>query len=192
MTAGDAGPLSVLCYDYEIAPLRRLLCDALDEPGTVGGPVGKLLPTALKLEAAIPTQRPAVMLTAAPAAPGTHQQDSMSLPRLADAADIAGLTALRAPALITDTDLPDEDDTSIPVSAAVRVHASRGLVDALPLTVVSLAGGQPVLVHVPRDGKAARVLDGAVRRIPLREILPGMLLAGLDGLTPFASAPPPL
>jgi hypothetical protein len=32
---------------------------------------------------------------------------------------------------------------------------------------------------------AARIVDGGVRRLPVLEILPGMLLAGLDGLTPF-------
>ena len=41
------------------------------------------------------------------------------------------------------------------------------------------------MIYVPADGKAARVLDGTVRLIPVREVLPGMLLAGLDGLTPF-------
>ena len=42
-----------------------------------------------------------------------------------------------------------------------------------------------MVVHVPADGTAARVLGGAVRRIPVLDVLPGMLLAGLDGLTPF-------
>jgi hypothetical protein len=184
MTAADVGPLSVLCYDHEIAPLRRTLCDALDEPDTVGGPVDKLLPPALKLEPVIPAQRPAVMLTVTPREHGSRRRDGMSLPHLADAADIAGLAALKEPARTADSDLPDEDG-SIPVSSGSRLRASRSMVDAVPLTVVSLAGGQPTVVHLPADGKAARVLDGAVRRIPVREVLPGMLLAGLDGLTPF-------
>jgi hypothetical protein len=183
MTAADVGPLSVLCYDHEIAPLRRILCDALDEPDTVGGPVGNLLPRALRLEPVIPAQRPAVMLTVTPREHGTHRRDAMILPHLADAVEIAGLAALKEPAQEADSDLPDENGSS-PASSGNR-PCHQSLVEAVPLTVVSLAGGQPTVVHLPADGKAARVLDGTVRRIPVREVLPGMLLAGLDSLTPF-------
>ena len=97
VTGADIGPLSVLCYDHEVAPLRRMLCDALDEPEAVGGPVHQLLPPALKLSAVLPAQRPAVVLSAAPPAQGPSQPDAKSLAHLADAADIAGLTALKAP-----------------------------------------------------------------------------------------------
>ena len=48
ITSADIGPLSVLCYDHEVEPLRRMLCDALDEPAAVGGPVHQLLPPALQ------------------------------------------------------------------------------------------------------------------------------------------------
>ena len=185
VTSADIGPLSVLCYDHEVAPLRRMLCDALDEPEAVGGPVHQLLPPALKLPAVLPAQRPAVVLSAAPAAQGPCRPDAKSLAHLADAADIAGLAALNAPGHEPFQELPEEDDASPPAPGPAGRRSSSGPTAAVPLTVVSSAGGPPVVVHVPADGTAARVLGGAVRRIPVLDVLPGMLLAGLDGLTPF-------
>ncbi|HET6185540.1 MAG TPA: hypothetical protein VFE59_00910 [Trebonia sp.] len=185
ITGADIGPLSVLCYDHETGPLRRMLCDALDEPAAVGGPVHQLLPPALKVPPVLPAQRPAVVLTAAPAAQDPCRPDGRSLAHLADAADIAGLTALNVPGQESAEDLPEEDDTSPPAATAVGRHGSAGLAVAVPLIVVSSAGGPQAVVHVPADGTAARILGGAVRRIPVRDVLPGMLLAGLDGLTPF-------
>lgn len=185
ITGADIGPLSVLCYDHETGPLRRMLCDALDEPATVGGPVHQLLPLALKVPPVLPAQRPAVVLTAAAAAQDPVRPDGRSLAHLADAADIAGLTALNAPGQEPAEDLPEEADASPPAHGAAGRLGSAGLTVAVPLTVVSSAGGPQAVVHVPADGTAARILGEAVRRIPVRDVLPGMLLAGLDGLTPF-------
>ena len=186
VTSADIGPLSVLCYDHEVAPLRRMLCDALDEPEAVGGPVHQLLPPALKLLAVLPAQRPAVVISAAPAVQGPCRPDAKSLAHLADAADIAGLAALNAPGHEPFQELPEEeDDASPPAPGPAGRLGSSGPTAAVPLTVVSSAGGPPVVVHVPADGTAARVLGRAVRRIPVLDVLPGMLLAGLDGLTPF-------
>jgi len=185
ITGADIGPLSVLCYDHEVAPLRRMLCGALDEPEAVGGPVHQLLPPALKVPAVLPAQRPAVVLSAAPAAQGPCRPDARNLAHFADAADIAGLAALNAPAHEPFQELPEEDDARPPAPGPASRHGSSGPAAAVPLTVASSAGGPPLVVHVPADGTAARVLGRAVRRIAVRDVLPGMLLAGLDGLTPF-------
>lgn len=185
ITGADVGSLSVLCYDHETTPLQRVLCDTLDEPESVDGPAHRLFPPALKLTPILPSQRPAVVLSSAPSVQDTGRPDGRSLPQLADATDIAGLTALKGPVQEPTGDLPDEDDAIPPVPGATRRHAPRGLVAAVPLTVLSLNGGPLLVVHVPADGTAARILDGTVRRIPVREVLPGMLVAGLDGLTPF-------
>jgi hypothetical protein len=185
ITSADIGPLNVLCYHHEVEPLRRMLCDALDEPAAVGGPVHRLLPPALQVSAVLPAQRPAVVLSAAPSTQDPGRPDGKSLAHLADAADIAGLTALNAPGQEPAQDLPEEGDAIPPAPGATGRAGSHGLAAAVPLTVVSLAGGPSMVVHVPADGTAARILSGAARRIPVRDVLPGMLLAGLDGLTPF-------
>jgi hypothetical protein len=185
VTSADIGPLSVLCYDHEVAPLRRMLCDALDEPEAVAGPIHQLLPPALKLPTVLPSQRPAVVISAAPTAQDPCRPDTKSVAHLADAADIAGLTALNAPRHEPFQELPEEDDASVPGSGPASRRSSSGPTAAVPLTVVSSASGPPVMVYVPADGTAARVLGRTVRRIPVPDVLPGMLLAGLDGLTPF-------
>ncbi len=185
ITGADIGPLSVLCYDHETAPLRRMLCGLLEEPATVGGPVHLLLPPALKVPPVLPARRPAVVLSVAPDTDGQLKPGGKGLAYLADAADIAGLTALDKSGQQPAADLPDEDDTSQPALSAVGRQGPRGLAAAVPLTVVSLAGGPPVVVYVPADGTAVRVLGEAIRRIPIADVLPGMLLAGLDGRTPF-------
>lgn len=187
ITGADVGSLSVLCYDHEAALLQRILSDALDEPESVGGPVQQLLPPALKLAPGPPSRRPLVVLSSLPSAQDAGRSDRTGLPRLADAADIAGLTALKSPVQEPEPagDLPDEENTSLLVPGAIQQHAPRAVAAALPLTVASLSGRQSLVVHVPADGKAARILNGTVHRIPARDVLPGMLLAGLDGLTPF-------
>jgi hypothetical protein len=185
VTAADIGPLSVLCYDHEIASLRRMLCDALEEPATVGGPVHWLLPPALKVSPVLPARRPAVVLSAAPDTHVVPKPGGKGLAYLADAAEIAGLAALDTSGQQSADDLPEEGETSQPAPSAADRQGPRGLAAAVPLTVVSLAGGPPVVVHVPADGTAARILGEAVRRIPVADVLPGMLLAGLDGRTPF-------
>jgi hypothetical protein len=185
VTGGDVGPLSVLCYRHEIEPLRRMLCDALDEPATIDGPVHLLLPPALKVSPLLPAQRPAVLLSAAPDTQELSRQGSEGLAHLADAADMAGLIALEMPDQQPAEDLPEEDDTAQPAPGGVGRRDLRGRIAAVPLTVVSVAGGPPMVVHVPADGTAARVLGEVVQRIPVTDVLPGMLLAGLDGQTPF-------
>ena len=185
VTSADVGPLSVLCYDHEVAPLRRMLCDALDEPEAVGGPIHQLFPPGLRVPPVLPAQRPAVVLSAAPAALDPRRPDAKSLPYLADAADIAGLAALNTSGNEPFQELPEEDDAGPPASLPAGRRSSFGPTAAIPLTVVSSVGVPPMVVHVPADGTAARVLGGVVRRIPVLDVLPGMLLAGLDGLTPF-------
>jgi hypothetical protein len=185
ITGGDVGPLSVLCYGYEIEPLRRMLCDALDEPTAVDGPVHLLLPAALTVRSVLPARRPAVLLSAAPDTEELPNQGGKGLAYLADAADMAGLTALETPAQQPAQDLPDEDDIMQPALGAVGRRDLYGRIAAVPLTVVSVVGGPPMVVHVPVDGTAARILGEMVRRIPVTDVLPGMLLAGLDGQTPF-------
>jgi hypothetical protein len=191
ITGADIGPLNVLCYDHELEPLRRMLCDALDEPTTVGGPVHQLLPPAVKVPPVLPTQRPAVVLSAAPASQVSPGPDARRLAHLADAADIAGLGALKASAQELTQDLPEEGETDSSALGAAGPRDPHGLVAAIPLIVVSSAGGAQAadgaqaVAHVPADGMVARILGDSVRRIPVREVRPGMLLAGLDGLTPF-------
>lgn len=185
LTSADVGPLSILCYDHETAQLQRMLSKALDEPTSVSGPVHKMLPPALAVASALPSQRPLVVLSSVPPAQGPGRLDGGNLPRLADAADIAGLAALKTPPEQPSEDLPDEDDVTQPVPETAGRHFPDRLVPAVPLTVVPLSGGPALLVHVPAEGTAARILDGAVRRMQFRGVLPGMLLVGLDGLTPF-------
>ena len=185
LTGADVGPLSVLCYDHEVEPLRRMLCDALDEPATVGGPVHHLFPPALDIETVLPARRPAVVLSAPPSVQGPSLPDGKGLMHLADAADIAGLAALNAPGHGPAQDLPEEGDTSPPAPDTTGRHGSHSLATAVPLTVVSLPSGSSAVVYVPADAMAARILGGAIRRIRVRDVLPGMMLAGLDGLTPF-------
>jgi hypothetical protein len=186
ITGADIGPLTVLCYHHEAERLRRILCESLDEPGAVGGPVHRLLPPALKVLPVLPAQQPTVVLSAAPGTYDVARPEGTGLARLADAADIAGLIELKTSGQEPVQELPEESDFSAPApGAAARPSVDGDHVTAVPLTVVSSAGGPPVVVHVPADGTAARLLGGTVRRIPVSEVLPGMLLAGLDGLTPF-------
>ena len=118
ITGADIGPLSVLCYDHEVAPLRRMLCDALEEPAAVGGPVHQLLPPALKVSPVLPAQRPAVVLSAAPDRTGPELAGGKGLAYLADAAEIAGLTALDTPGQQSADDLPEEGEASQPAPSA--------------------------------------------------------------------------
>ena len=185
MVGADVGPLSILCYDHEVGPLRRMLTDALVEPTTFDGPVQRLLPPALHLLPDLPAQRPAVVLSAAPATDHASRAGGKGVAHLADAADIAGLSALRMPGEETPQDLPEADEGSASAPDRAGRQGLRGLAAAVPLTVVSSDGGPPVKVHVPAAGIAARILDGAVHRLPVLDVLPGMLLVGLDGLTPF-------
>ncbi len=185
LTGADIGPLSVLCYDHEVRQLQRMLCDALDEPSAVSGPYHQLLPPAVKVEPLLPAQRPLVAVSEAPVAQDPSRSNGKRLPHLADAADIAGLAALHVLGQEADQDLPDADSAEPPVLSAGRRRKSDGFSPAVRLSVISLVGGAPTLVYVPADGVVARVLDGAIRRISIRDVLPGMLLAGLDGLTPF-------
>ncbi|MGH3408637.1 MAG: hypothetical protein ACRDRJ_40010, partial [Streptosporangiaceae bacterium] len=185
MVGADVGPLSILCYDHEVGPLRRMLTDAMDEPTAVGGPVPQLLPPAVRLQPDLPAQRPAVVLSASPATDNARRVGRKGLAYLADAADIAGLSALRMPGEEKPQDLPEADE----VRASAPDRASRqgppGFAAAVLLTVVSSDGGPPVKVHVPAAGMAVRILDGVVYRLSVLDVLPGMLLVGLDGLTPF-------
>jgi hypothetical protein len=181
----DVGPLSVLCYEHEIGPLRRILYDALEEPAAIGGPIHLLVPSALQVSPALASLRPAVVLSEALDTPAQPRPGGKDLAHLADAADIAALAALDTSGEQAAEDLPDEDDTIQPVPGPVSRQGSNGAVAAVPLTVVSMADGLPIVVCVPSDGTAARVLDEVVRRIPVTDVLPGMLLVGLDGRTPF-------
>lgn len=187
MTAADVGALSVLCYDHELGPLHRMLKVALNEPAAVGGPVGQLLPSGLTPAPVLPSQRPAVVLTVAPASMSPHKSAGRSLSRLADAADIAGLAALEP--LSEDRyqacDLPDDIEIAARAGDSPDRQYRRGLAAAIPLTVALPSSAQFALVHVPADAMAVRTLDGVICRIPFREVLPGMLLVGLDGQTPF-------
>jgi hypothetical protein len=185
MVGADVGPLSILCYDHEIGPLRRMLSDVLDEPTMVAGPIHRLLPRAIDVTPDLPAERPAVVLSAAPDGEYPHRARGQGLSHLADAADIAGLTALRTPGPENTQDLPEADDADMPAPGGTGRLGSPGLAAAVPLTVVSFDGGPPVVVHVPGDALVVRVLDGAARRLPALDVLPGMLLAGLDGRTPF-------
>jgi hypothetical protein len=186
ITGADIGPLSVLCYDHEVGLLRRMLSDVLNEPATVDGPLEHLLPAALKVPPVLPAQRPDVVLAAVPITLGPRRADGKSLPHLADVADIAGLTAMHAPGEEPTRDLPEEDDADPPPTSGAPVRGeSQGHVEAVPLTVVSPAGGPRTVVHVPAYGTVVRILRGATHRILVQDVRQGMLLVGLDGLTPF-------
>jgi hypothetical protein len=185
LVGADVGPLSILCYDHEVGPLRRMLGDVLNEPTTVRGPVQRLLPPAMDLPPDLPAQLPEVVLSAAPTGEHPRWPGGQGLPYLADAADIAGLSALGTPRQETAQDLPEADDANTAAPDGTGRRGAPGLAAAVPLTVVSSGGGRPIVVHVPAAGMATRVLNGAVRRLPVLDVLPGMLLVGLDGLTPF-------
>ncbi len=185
MVGADVGPLSIMCYDHEVGPLRRMLGDALNEPTIVRGPVRRLLPRALDLQADLWARRPAVVLSAAPATERPSRADARRLPHLADAAEIAGLSGLRMPRPEVALDLPEDDGEGIAAPGRADQPGTPGLTAAIPLTVACSDGGPPLVVHVPADSMAVRILDGAVGRLPVLDVLPGMLLADLDGLTPF-------
>jgi hypothetical protein len=184
ITGADLGPLNVLCYDHEVAHLRRLLLDLLDEPEEAGGPVQRLLPPALRMAFTMPVLRPAVVLSTAPAVLGPTVHSDVTLAHLADAADMASLAALNTPEQEHVPDLPDESEIPLGFGPDDRQAPPR-LAVALQLTVSSSTGGPLTVVHVPADGTVARILAGVIRRIPSRDLQPGMLLVGLDGLTPF-------
>jgi hypothetical protein len=184
VTAADIGPLNVLCYDHEIKLLRSTLCDALDEPENFIGPFHQMLPPALDLVPSVLTKRPTVVLTMPPSAEGARQPDGGRLAYLADISEIIALETLRESPQELDGDLPDEEDQAQAALSARSRCSSGGYTLSVPLSVISSSGRQAFLVHVPADGKAVRILDGTVCQIPVREVLPGMFLVGLDGLTP--------
>lgn len=185
LVGADIGPLNILCYDHEVSPLERRLRDVLDEPLTVQGPVRQLLPPAVDLSVDVHARRPKVVVSLS--TPFRHgNQSGVALSHLADAIEIAGLSALRtAGQRSTHPDLPEADSDDVPAGSTTDHQGPQGLVAAVPLTVAS-AGSEPsVVIYVPAQGTVARVLDSTVRRIPALEVSPGMLVTALDGVTPF-------
>ena len=162
-----------------------MLCDALEEPATVDGPVHLLLPPALKVP---PPPSRATARRRALSCADTHglpQPGVKGLAYLADAAEnrrpySAGhiRPAVRRRSAGRRRDQPPAPSAADRQGSLSRCRGST--------SHGRLIGGRAaVVVHVPADGTAARILAEAVRRIPVADVLPGMLLAGLDGRTPF-------
>lgn len=188
MTGADAGPLSILCYDHELSPLERSLRAVLEEPLTLLGDTRQLLPSAAGLSVEMEAQRPDVVISVAPfARPARHDGTSAALSHLADALEIAGMSAWEAADDETpQPDLPEADLVDAPAGKSDSRQQRTGLVTAVTLTVASSSDDEALLVvNVLADGTVMRLLDGALRRTPTFEISPGMLVTALDGVTPF-------
>jgi hypothetical protein len=185
LVGADIGPLNILCYDHEVSPLERRLQEVLDEPLAVRGPVRQLLPPAVDVSVDVYARRPEVVVSLS-ASFRHDNQSGTALSHLADAIEIAGLSALKAAdQRSTDPDLPETDGDDETAGNTADHLGPQNLVSAVPLTVAPARDEPSVVVYVPAQGTVARVLDGTVRRIPAVEVSTGMLVTALDGVTPF-------
>jgi hypothetical protein len=185
IVSADVGPLNVLCYDHEIAGLRSTLRGSLDEPLSPLGAVKLLLPPNLDLLPGPSGVRPAVIISVSKSSP-TAVGSSISLSHFADAADIAGLAALATdsgdPIDLPDDELVGQDELN---TATNQNRITTTLSAAVPMTVSPVGRDSISSVHIPVDASVLRILAGRMSRIPTLEVLPGMLLADLNGVTPF-------
>ena len=192
LTAADVGPLNVLCYQHEIAALRASLSWDLDEPLSPIGPLDRLLPPALNAVVDLPATAPPVVLASATMFNAADRpRRTTRFAHLADAVDVAALTVLTGQ---SDEELPNlpDDESDYHTTRFPSDPPNLELRAVLPLTVVATGSDQPCIVKVPASRKILRILAGTARSIPVLEVVPSMLVAGIEGPTPFERLRPML
>jgi hypothetical protein len=199
LVAADIGPLNLLCWQHEATRLPRLLQTALTEPALDAQALAELLPAARSMPAPVPTAVQ-ILVTAVPMA-ATSGTSGTAIGGLLDASELAALAALGRPIPVAAhsdenreerddlddlDDLDDGDvDTTIINDGMGRPVGPRDAA-TVRLSVVAADGDLvPVDVCMPAQARVARVFRGRIERLPVRAVTSGMLLAGLDGLTPF-------
>jgi hypothetical protein len=182
LTGADIGALNVLCYEHELRPLQRSLMGALSEADNDWRSLHSLLPPQLDTddqpERHIEVAVRVVHVVTSP------QSSTGSLRGALDAIDMAALTALEDPQQDS-LDLPDDDD---PGEAGSRIPASRSVtrdVLACPVVVSPMGSDATFRVNLPTGARVTRIIGEASSRAPVLSLASGMLIVGVDGLSPF-------
>ncbi len=180
LTAGDIGPLNVLCYEHEVNALRSVLAHNLDEQLIPGGPILDLTPAGRDLQIDQPVNVPDVVLTVAT----THTAiNTRTAPRLVDRSDLADAAGLAALTSATGpVDLPDGEGDEDPHSRTARLPAAIAVV---PLTVVAIGDDRPRVACVPVNRTIVRILGSRATRVPVLAVEPTMLVADIEGPVAF-------
>lgn len=182
LTGADIGALNVLCYEHELAPLQRSLSTALGEPDNDWRSLHSLLPPLLGVEDQ-PERRIDVAVRLADVATAAVSSQGTVMGAF-DAIDMAALAALEA-SQQDFADLPDDDD---PEETRSRGHTpGMSARDVLArAAVVSPVGTTTMFrVNLPTEARVTRIVGETSSRLPVLSLEVGMLVVGVDGLSPF-------
>ena len=183
LTASDVGLLIVLAYRHEIANLRRALTKNLAE-GAQTKQVLTFLPPALRVT--IEARPSPEVLLLQPESVQSKRRLRSDVGTLARKIDLAALQALQSLEDHVDVELPDDDLNEQETEDVEQGRdATTGYAGKVVIYVRSRATEATKRLVLPGRKPVMRLLNRVAITISAQDLAEGMLVAGLDGPTPF-------